>query len=80
MSRTLAEDGVSGSFTATPFYQVTSQIILTGNNTNTNRTVGVDVNTDITASAVPAPPALLMLFTGLPVAGVGLWFRRRRGN
>jgi len=33
-----------------------------------------------TLSNVPAPPALLLALTGLPVLGIGAWFRRRKGQ
>jgi len=63
----------SKTFTATPPYSWTVQYSLGATS------IGTTISTDHSESiSTPAPAALILALTGMPVLGAGAWFRRRR--
>jgi hypothetical protein len=63
----------STQFTKTGNYSVTEQMDF---NLPTNSHTTGDFSSDLTPA--PAPAGLLLALTGMPVLGVGAWFRRRK--
>jgi hypothetical protein len=64
---------VNAGANATPNFSMTSQVTLTGTNSQ-NVSVSLDHNT---ALAVPAPAGLVLLAAGAPVFALGYWRRKK---
>jgi hypothetical protein len=59
-------------------YSVTAEVNITmSGGGQSNFSDQVDISPVLAPSAVPAPSSVLLTISGLPVLGIGFWFRRR---